>query len=63
MFELSLPITAAWANAAIFGAAGLINLGAIRACGSLRGPGHPRRLCRTLGLIEVAAAVFLARRN
>ncbi|SRR5258705_13415199 len=61
MFELSLPIVAAWANAAIFGVAGMINVIAIRSVREVYADWDiPVGFYRTLGLIEVAAAVFLA---
>ena len=61
MFELSLPITAAWANAVIFGVAGLVNLTAIRSVREVYADWDiPAGFYRSLGLIELAAAVFLA---
>ena len=61
MFELTLPITAAWANAVVFGIAGLINLTAIRSVREVYADWDvPVGFYRSLGLIEVAAAVFLA---
>src|SRR5262245_54312304 len=61
MFELSFPVMAAWANAAIFAAAGLVNFTAIRAVREVydRWDVSPA-FYRPLGLIEIAAAVFLA---
>jgi len=61
MIEISFPVMAAWANAAIFAAAGLVNFTAIRAVREVYGrwdvsPGF----YRPLGLVEIAAAVFLA---
>ena len=60
MFELSLPVVAAWANAAIFALAGLVNFTAVRAVREVYArwdvsPGF----YRPLGLIELAAAAFL----
>ena len=61
MFELSLPIAAAWVNAAIFGVAGLINRTAIRSVRAVYADWDISAIFyRTLGLIELAAAVFLA---
>src|SRR5215510_9510860 len=61
MYELSLPITAAWTNAAIFGLAGLINLSAIKSVREVYADWdvHPV-FYRTLGLVELIAAAFLA---
>ena len=61
MFEVSFPVIAAWANAAIFAVAGLVNFTAVRAVREVYerwdvAPG----VYRTLGLVELAAAVFLA---
>lgn len=61
MDDFSFPVLAAWANAAIFAAAGLINFTAVRAVREVYGrwdvaPGF----YRPLGLVEIAAAVFLA---
>ena len=61
MEDFSFPVMAAWANAAIFAAAGLVNFTAIRSVREVYerwdvAPGF----YRPLGLIEIAAAVFLA---
>ena len=61
MDDFSFPVLAAWANAAIFAAAGLINFTAVRSVRNVYArwdvsPGF----YRPLGLIEIAAAVFLA---
>lgn len=61
MPEFSLPLIAAWANAAFLGAAGLINWfdgQKIRAL--YRRWSIPARSYRTIGLLEIAAAMFLA---
>ena len=60
MDDLSFPALAAWANAAIFATAGLINFTAIRSVREVYdrwdvSPGF----YRPLGLIEIAAALFL----
>ena len=61
MFDFSFPVMAAWTNAAIFAAAGLINFTAIRSVREVYerwdvSPGF----YRPLGLVEIAAAVCLA---
>jgi hypothetical protein len=61
MIDVSFPVMAAWANAAIFAAAGLVNFTAIKAVRDVYArwdvsPGF----YRPLGLVEIAAAVFLA---
>jgi hypothetical protein len=61
MYEFSFPVLAAWMNAAIFAAAGLVNLTAVKSVRDVYGrwdvaPGF----YRPLGLVELAAAVFLA---
>jgi hypothetical protein len=61
MDDLSLPVLAAWANAAVFAAAGLINFTAIRSVRQVYerwdvAPGF----YRPLGLVEIAAALCLA---
>jgi hypothetical protein len=61
MFEVSFPVMAAWINAAIFAAAGLINFTAVKSVRSVYdqwdvSPGF----YRPLGLVEIAAAVCLA---
>ena len=61
MIDFSFPVTAAWINAAIFAAAGLVNLSAIRSVREVYGrwdvsPGF----YRPLGLVEIAAAACLA---
>jgi hypothetical protein len=61
MPDISLPLIAAWANAAFLGAAGLINWfdgQKIRAL--YRRWSIPARSYRTIGLLEIAAAMFLA---
>ena len=61
MPDVSLPVIAAWANAAFLGAAGLINWfdgEKIRAL--YRRWSIPARSYRTIGLLEIAAAMFLA---
>ncbi len=60
MPELSLPLIAAWANGAFLGAAGLVNWfdgQKIRAL--YRRWSIPARSYRTIGLLEIAAAMFL----
>jgi hypothetical protein len=61
MFDASLPVLAAWTNAAIFAVAGLVNLLAI---GAVRETymrwDIPALAYRTIGLIELVAAAFLA---
>lgn len=61
MFDFSFPVMAAWANAAIFAAAGLINLTAVKSVRAVYdrwdvAPGF----YRSLGLVELVAAVCLA---
>ncbi len=61
MFELSLPVAAAWINAGIFAAAGLINLAGLRSVREVYADWDvPAATYRTLGLIELVAAAFLA---
>ena len=61
MYEFSFPVLAAWMNAAIFATAGLINVTAVKGVRDVYSrwdvaPGF----YRTLGLIELAAAVCFA---
>jgi hypothetical protein len=61
MLDFSFPVMAAWTNAAIFAAAGLINSTAIKSVRAVYdrwdvSPGF----YRPLGLVEIAAAVCLA---
>jgi hypothetical protein len=61
MYEFSFPVLAAWVNAAIFAAAGLINFTAVRSVRDVYGrwdvaPGF----YRPLGLVEFAAAACFA---
>ncbi len=61
MDEFSFPVLAAWTNAAIFAAAGLVNFTAVKSVRDIYdrwdvAPGF----YRTLGLVEIAAALFLA---
>jgi len=61
MFDFSFPVIAAWTNAAIFAAAGLVNVTASRSVREVYerwdvSPGF----YRPLGLVEIAAAVCLA---
>ena len=61
MLDFSFPVMAAWTNAAIFAAAGLINFTAVKSVRAVYGrwdvsPGF----YRPLGLVEIAAAVCLA---
>lgn len=61
MITASFPIIAAWTNAAVFALAGIVNLtafGAVRV--TYQRWGIPVGFYRTLGLIEIAAAAFLA---
>ena len=61
MPEISFPLLAAWANASFLGLAGLVNWfdGAkIRAL--YRRWQIPARSYRTIGLLEISAAMFLA---
>ena len=60
MFETSLPVLAAWSNAALFAVAGLVNLAAFGAVREtyLRWD-IPAHAYRTIGLIELVAAAFL----
>ena len=61
MPEMSLPLIAAWANAAFLGVAGIINWfdgQKIRAL--YRRWRIPARSYRTVGFLEIAAAMFLA---
>jgi DoxX-like protein len=61
MFDLSLPLTAAWINAAIFAVAGLINLAGLKSVREVYANWDvPALTYRTLGLIELVAAAFLA---
>ena len=61
MLDFSFPVMAAWTNAAIFAAAGLINFTAVKSVRAVYdrwdvSPGF----YRPLGLVEIAAAVCLA---
>ena len=61
MDDFSFPVLAAWANAAIFAAAGLVNFTAVRSVREVYerwdvSPGF----YRPLGLVEIVAAVCLA---
>ena len=61
MDEFSFPVVAAWMNAVVFAAAGLINFTAVKSIRDVYGrwdvaPGF----YRPLGLIELAAAVCFA---
>ena len=61
MLDFSFPVMAAWTNAAIFAAAGLINFTAVKSVRAVYdrwdvSPGF----YRPLGLVELAAAVCLA---
>lgn len=61
MDEFSFPVLAAWLNAAIYAAAGLVNFTAVKSVREVYGrwdvaPGF----YRPLGLVEIAAAVCLA---
>jgi hypothetical protein len=61
MVEVSFPVMAAWANAAIFAAAGLINFTAVKGVRTVYdrwdlSPGF----YRPLGLVEIAAALCFA---
>lgn len=61
MGEFSFPVMAAWTNAAIFAAAGLINFSAVRSVRAVydRWDVSPA-FYRPLGLVEIAAAVCFA---
>src|ERR1044072_6267218 len=61
MFDVSFPVMAAWTNAAIFAAAGLINFTAVKSVRAVydRWDVSPA-FYRTLGLVEIAAALCLA---
>lgn len=61
MVEFSFPVMAAWMNAAIFAAAGLINFTAVKSVRAVYdrwdvSPGF----YRPLGLVEIVAAICLA---
>jgi hypothetical protein len=61
MLDFSFPVMAAWMNAAIFAAAGLINFTAVKSVRAVYdrwdvSPGF----YRPLGLVEIAAAICLA---
>ena len=61
MDDFSFPVLAAWMNAAIFAAAGLVNFTAVKSVREVYGrwdvaPGF----YRPLGLVEIAAALCLA---
>jgi DoxX-like protein len=61
MFELSFPVMAAWLNAAILAAAGLINFAAVKSVRSVYDSWDVSpAFYRPLGLVEIAAAVCLA---
>lgn len=61
MIDVSFPVMAAWANAAIFVVAGLVNFTAIRAVREVYGRWDVSpAFYRPLGVVEIAAAVFLA---
>jgi len=61
MVEFSFPVMAAWMNAAIFAAAGLINFTAVKSVRAVydRWDVSPS-FYRPLGLVEIAAAICLA---
>ena len=61
MDDFSFPVFAAWTNAAVFALAGLINFTAVKSVRSVydRWDVSPA-FYRPLGLVEIAAAVFLA---
>lgn len=64
MFEASFPVMAAWANAAVFALAGLVN---VTAFGAVREAyarwDIPASFYRTLGIVEIIAAALLAMPN
>lgn len=61
MPEISLPLLAAWANAAFLGFAGLVNwFDGQRIRAFYRRWAVPARSYRTVGLLEIVAAAFLA---
>src|SRR5262245_52325955 len=61
MDEFSFPVLAAWLNAAIFAAAGLINFTAVKSVRAVYGRWDVApSFYRPLGLIELAAAVCFA---
>lgn len=60
MFDSSLPILAAWTNAMLLGVAGMLNWFDVRAVHKLYKRWNiPIRTYRTLGLLQIAAAMFL----
>ncbi len=61
MFDVSLPVLAAWANVALFALAGLVNLAGVGAVRETYARWDiPALTYRTIGLIELIAAAFLA---
>jgi hypothetical protein len=61
MFEASFPVMAAWANAAVFALAGLVNLTAFGAVRKIYAHWDiPAAFYRTLGVVEIIAAALLA---
>jgi hypothetical protein len=61
MFEPSFPVMAAWANAAVFALAGLVNVTAFGAVREAYASWDiPAPFYRTLGIVEIIAAAMLA---
>jgi hypothetical protein len=61
MFEASFPVMAAWANAAVFALAGLVNVTAFGGVREIYARWDiPAAFYRTLGVVEIIAAALLA---
>src|ERR1700675_4852106 len=61
MVEAPFPVMAAWANAAVFALAGLVNLTALSAVRQVYARWDiPGAFYRTLGIVEIIAAALLA---
>jgi hypothetical protein len=61
MVEVSFPVAAAWANAAVFAFAGLVNVTALSAVREIYARWDiPGTFYRTLGIVEIIAAALLA---
>src|SRR5258705_6433243 len=61
MFEASFPVMAAWANAAVFALAGIVNFTALGGVREVYARWDiPAAFYRTLGIVEIIAAALLA---
>jgi len=61
MLDLTFPVMAVWANAMVFALAGLVNLAGVGTVRQIYSRWDvPAATYRTIGLIEILAAAFLA---